>query len=607
MANEDEFKTCGPLTIDQLVEITPPAEPDLSPDGKRVVYAQAVGEVRQLFAIPVAGGWPLRLTAGEKSCESPRWSPDGSQITFVRDKSLLVMQANGANVRTLVEHAAGLSLPRWSPDGSQVAFYSRQRGWSQIWLVPAGGGEARRLTIAPADNDDLAWSPDGSRIAYSSIRGDDLFNRDIYSVDIASGTETRLTAAPGCFDGAPSWSPDGTRIAFLSDQDGWIHVYAMGGDGSNRRQLSFGACEDGWPNLNRGHLLWSPDGAALAFVRNREANIDLMTLSLADGAVRRVSTRDGMHQPVGWVPEGSAIVCLIARPDAPHDLWLLPHAGEPRQITYSLSGGARAEDFVVPERVAFESSDGLRIHGLLFRPRGHKAGERCPAIVNPHGGPTGQSFVTWSEQIVQLFVQEGYAVLQPDFRGSSGYGKAFRQANMGVWGVADTADCIDAARYLQTLPWVNPERLGIWGGSYGGYLVFCSLIAAPDLFRAGIDLYGDSEIAESYRHGDRVGRLDLHRQMGSPDDNATTYRSGSPVYQAERLEAPLLILHGKDDLRVAPLMSERMIEALKIEGKFFEHHFYEGEGHGFRKLATRRDAARRMLRFFEKHLTTSPA
>ena len=600
---EDEIPFSGPLTIDRLVEISPPADPDLSPDGVRVAYVQAVGEVRQIFRIAADGGWPVRLTAGEKSCESPRWSPDGGHIAFVRDNALIVMDAEGGDPRTLVEHRAGLSLPRWSPDGSQIAFYSRRRGWNQIWVVAAEGGEPRRLTAVPADNDDLAWSPDGASVAYSSIRGDDLFNRDVYTVAAASGEERRLTAVAGCFDGAPAWSPDGTQIAFLSDQDGWIHVCLINADGSNRRRLTSGNFEDGWPNLNRGHLLWSPRGGRLAFVRNRVASIDLMLLAFEDGAVRRLSTRDGVHQPFGWRPDGSAVASLVARPDAPPDLWLFPLDGEPRQITFSLAGGLREADFVLPERVRFESGDGLAIHGLLYRPRGSE-GTACPAIINPHGGPTGQSLYGWSEQIVQLFVQEGYAVLAPDFRGSSGYGKEFRLANMGVWGIGDTQDCIAAARFLESLPWVDSDRIGIWGGSYGGYLVLCCLVAAPDLFRAGIDLYGDSEIAESYRHGDRVGRLDLHRQMGSPEEQSVAYRRGSPVYQAERLEAPLLILHGKDDLRVVPLMSERMIEALKIEGKFFEHHFYEGEGHGFRKSPARRDAARRMLRFFEKYLKT---
>jgi dipeptidyl aminopeptidase/acylaminoacyl peptidase len=563
---------------------------------------QSAGDTRQVFVIPLSGGWPRRVTAGQQSCDSPRWSPDGSSLAFVRGKALVVAAADGANPRTLIEPAAGISMPRWSPDGTQLAYYSRGRGWSQLWLIATVGGAARRLTDAAADNDDLQWSPDGTRIAYSSIRGEDLNNRDVYCVDVASDVESRLTSEPGCFDGAPSWSPDGRSIAFLSDEDGWVHVYLMDPDGRNRRQITFGAAEDGWPSLARGALLWSPEGDRLAFSRIRDGMLDLMGVSVPGGNVERFSLEDGFYQPFAWLPGGRGLVCSVARPDCPPDICEVALDGRMRRVTDSLTGGLRSSDFVLPERLGYMSRDGLAISAFLYRPRGREAGQRCPAIVHPHGGPTSQSYFTWSDPLVQLFVQEGYAVLEPDFRGSSGYGRPFRLANVADWGRGDARDCLDAASYLGRLDWINPARIGIWGGSYGGYLALCCLVLEPATFRAAIDLYGDSEIAESYRHGDRAGRLDLQRQMGAPDDQASAYKAGSPLHAAEKIEAPLLILHGKDDARVPPLMSELMVEALKIEGKLFEHHFYEGEGHGFRRASTRRDAYQRMLAFFEKHL-----
>jgi dipeptidyl aminopeptidase/acylaminoacyl peptidase len=162
---------------------------------------------------------------------------------------------------------------------------------------------------------------------------------------------------------------------------------------------------------------------------------------------------------------------------------------------------------------------------------------------------------------------------------------------------------VDAGRRLKAQTWFD-GRLAIWGGSYGGYMVLCALVAEPDMWRAGVDLYGDSEIAESYRHGDRAGRLDLERQMGKPDDpeRAPLYRRGSPVYAAERIEAPLLILHGRKDKRVVPLMTERMVEALEIEGKHHEVVWYDDEAHGWEKRETRRDAYTRTLAFLKRHV-----
>jgi dipeptidyl aminopeptidase/acylaminoacyl peptidase len=327
-----------------------------------------------------------------------------------------------------------------------------------------------------------------------------------------------------------------------------------------------------------------------------------MQAEVDTGALQRFGSEDGFYQPFGWTPEGNRLLCLVSRPDLPPDLYLVAANGDCVQLTDSLEGGLRRDGFAVPERVSYRSRDGLTIAANLYRPRAVPSSGRCPAIVHPHGGPTYQSYFGWPDPMVQLFVQEGYAVLEPDFRGSSGYGRAFRLANSDNWGVGDAWDCIEGAQYLRNLDGIDGDHIGIWGGSYGGYLVLCCLTEAPGVFRAGIDLFGDSEIAESYRHGDRAGRLDLDRQMGRPEERAEEYRRGSPVYRAERIEAPLLILHGRDDRRVVPLMSERMIEALQIEGKFFEHQFYEGEGHGFRRAATRRDAYRRTLEFFEKHL-----
>ena len=202
----------------------------------------------------------------------------------------------------------------------------------------------------------------------------------------------------------------------------------------------------------------------------------------------------------------------------------------------------------------------------------------------------------------------GFAVLDVDFRGSTGYGRTFRIANHGEWGHADVHDVIDAARWAAEQPWAD-GRLAIYGGSYGGYVVLCALVEEPSMWRAGVDLFGDSEIAESYRHGDRPGRLDMHRMMGSPDDvaRAETFRRGSPVYRAERIEAPLLIIHGRKDKRVVPLMTERMIEALEIEGKRYEVTWYDEEGHGWERRENRRDAFQRTLAFLKTNVLDEPA
>ena len=261
------------------------------------------------------------------------------------------------------------------------------------------------------------------------------------------------------------------------------------------------------------------------------------------------------------------------------------------------------------ERISLAARDGLRLEGTLWRPpaaSGKRGAPRVPTIVYPHGGPTAQAWRGWSP-FKQLLVREGFAVLDIDFRGSTGYGRRFREGNHGEWGHADVHDVIDAARWAAEQGW-SDGRLGVWGGSYGGYLVLCALVEEPGLWSVGVDLYGDSEIAESYRHGDRLGRVDLHGMMGSPDDptRAEAYRRGSPVYRAERIEAPLLILHGRKDRRVVPLMSERMIEALEIEGKHHEVVWFDDEGHGWERPANRRTGLVKVRDFLKLHLPEAP-
>jgi dipeptidyl aminopeptidase/acylaminoacyl peptidase len=230
-----------------------------------------------------------------------------------------------------------------------------------------------------------------------------------------------------------------------------------------------------------------------------------------------------------------------------------------------------------------------------------------PTIVWAHGGPTGQSFRAFFP-LKQLLVAEGFAVLDVDFRGSTGYGRTFRQANHDEWGHGDVHDLIDAGRWAAAQPW-SDGRLAIYGGSYGGYMVLSALVDEPTMWRAGVDLFGDSEIAESYRRGDRIGRRDLHRMMGSPDDpsRAEIYRRGSPVYRAERIEAPVLIIHGRKDKRVVPLMTEKMVEALEIEDKFYEVRWYDEEAHGWERRENRRDAFERTLAFLKTHVLDDPA
>jgi dipeptidyl aminopeptidase/acylaminoacyl peptidase len=644
----------GGLSIEGIVAVDPPREFRLHPRDRVVAYTAEAGGARQLFTLSLrgTGAPPLQVTASEKPVSDPQWSPDGRRLAFVRDEEIWIVEADGSRLTRVVAKPAGGRDPRWSPDGRRLAYLSRRRGWSQVWVidapVPRRGRpqrdprppDARPLTPTGIDVEALEWASDGGRIAITAQQDpDDLDSSQISIVDLATGA-TEIVAGRGSHDTGARWLADGSLL-YVSDAGGWFQVVRRSPEGRDRIVLTDGEREHGEPSGGHGYApLPSPDGSRFVHIEVHDGLIDLVVRDLADGTppkrgrgrppkaprtvaqatpAVRISPWEGVWRAAGWTPDGAWVAAIGESETRPQDLWLLPVPGvapenaRPRQVTESRPGvlAAALGSGRAPtgERVAITARDGLRVEGTLWRPSaatGKRGGRRVPTIVYPHGGPTWQAYRAF-QPFKSLLVREGFAFLDVDFRGSTGYGRAFRRANHGEWGHADVQDVIDAARWATDQPW-SDGRLAIYGGSYGGYLVLCALVEEPSMWSAGVDMYGDSEIAESFRHGDRPGRLDLLKMMGTPDDpaRAEAFRRGSPVYRAERIEAPLLILHGRKDKRVVPLMSERMVEALEIENKAYEVHWYEDEAHGWERRENRRDAFERILAFLRTHVLDAP-
>ncbi len=586
--------------IEAFASISSPSEFACSPDGRTVAFTLRVRNHSQIFALPVEpAGPPRRLTGTFVDCGEPHWAPGGEAFVFVRDTGLWIANADGTNAHVLTDHPAGNSSPRWSPDGSRIAFVSRRRGWNHLWTIGPSGEELRQLTRGAFDATDPVWSPDARWLAFCAVCEDDLMTRAVYLTP-ATGGEARSITPTGCWSGAPSFSPDGKTLAYLSDQDGWFHVYLYDLASGSARSLTHGECEDGGPHFYEidpeGGPVFSPDGKQVAFIRHRAGKFDVWTVNVASGEAQRISRDDGHYGIVGWLPGSRQMAVTFDQPTAPSDLWLLTIDGGARQLTDSSVAEIKSSAGGRPEWVSYSAQDGLTIPAALFRPEG---AARAPAVLFLHGGPNF-GFGEFYYPLPQILSREGYVVLVPNYRGSTGYGTAFRQANIREWGSADALDAIEGARWLAAQEFVDAQRIAVVGPSYGGYLTLCVLTLAPELFCAGVDMYGDSDIAEAYQYEDRDARLDLKRHMGEPEENPEGYRRGSPRYLAERIQAPVLILHGREDMLVVPRMSERMIEALKIEGKYFESRFYEDEEHGFEKPENKKDAWTRIVTFLNR-------
>ena len=652
MAPRDRERGEPGLSIEAIVAIDPPREYRLHPRDRVVAYTAEAAGSRQLFTLPLRGGSPAQITASEKPVADPQWSPDGRRLAFVRENEIWVVETDGSRLVRVTGHPAGTKDPRWSPDGRRIAFLSRQRGWSQVWVidapVPRRGRpanepkppEPRPVTAPGTDVESFAWAPDGRRIALMGQRAPHpLATAQVALVEVETGA-IQVVAGERSYDTGARWLPDGSLL-YLSDADGWFQVMQLTADGRDRIVLTRGDREHGEPTGGFGYAPDpSPDGSRFVHIEVHDGLIDLVVRDLngsgppkrgrgrppktprtvtASAPGRRLNPWDGVWRSIGWLADGAWVAALGESETRPQDLWLLPVPGvapddaRPRQVTTSLPAvvaSALAPGRVAAgERVSFTARDGLRVEGTLWRPTGatgKRGAGKVPTIIYPHGGPTWQSYRTFQPFKLHL-VREGFAVFDVDFRGSTGYGREFRRANHDEWGHADVHDLTDAGAWAREQGW-SDGRLAIFGGSYGGYMVLCALVEEPSMWRAGVDLYGDSEIAESFRHGDRPGRLDLQRMMGTPDDpsRAELYRRGSPVYRAERIEAPLLLLHGRKDKRVVPLMTERMVEALEIEGKHHEVHWYDDEGHGWERRENRRDAFIRIVTFLRTHVLDAP-
>jgi dipeptidyl aminopeptidase/acylaminoacyl peptidase len=603
------------LRLESLVSAGGITGLDISPDGRFVVFGSTAGGPSQIFVQSLDGGEPRQITHGAEAASYPKWSPAGDLIAFRSDiggdenYQIYVVSPEGGEPRSITNRPGTMHENHsWSWDGSRIAFVSNREGTLDVYFADVATGEVRRVTNYPSVHHGPRFSPDGSMIAFASNRTELRSNWDTFVVSLADGRERKITQHEGEADEMsyyagqePRWHPDGRRVLVGSDVQGNYDIKAIDVHTLEQEWI----VQSPWDESN---AQWSPDGSRVAFVVNEDGNTSLHVKTLGEEGSTRVSQPEGVAGTIGmrgwgpdyrWTPDGKNLVYGYSGPKEAGSIWMVPAAGgeEPRCLYSTLPADLDPGDLVTPELIHYPSFDGLQISAILFRPRGAQG--RVPSIVYPHGGPTGQTVNGWNP-LVQYLVSRGFAVLAPNFRGSTGYGSKFQWLNRNDWGGGDLQDVVHGANWLEENG--ISSSIGISGGSYGGYMTMIAITKAPQRWQAAANIFGIVNLVTMYQNSRPDMRLFQERNIGSPQENPELYHDRSPINFIENIQCPVLILQGERDPRVPLAEAEQVRDRLEATGKPYEYVVYEHEGHGFARKEHQLDFMRRIADFLEKHL-----
>jgi len=629
--------TDKPWTMDAIMALKSISDPQISPDGSKVAYVvrsanfQRKSYDSQIWVVSTLGGAPQPLKSAHVSDARPRWSKKGNQLAFVsrRDghSEIYLVAPPDGQPRKLTTSASGVGDFKWSSDDSRIGYLAVdalsaedkkriQEGedpivanqgyrYGRLYQISANGGPNQRLTTSNRHVVSFDWAPDGNKVVYSgqiTPRPRDTFHADLFELDLATHRETTLVAQEGR-DAEPSYSPDGRWIVFHS-QAGTInyfeerHVGLVPSGGGEIRYLTRNFPADVFRGGNE--FWWTQDGSELIFGAGAGTQDHLFTVRLTDGTSSKLIESLAGPSSFSVSANGRQIAFLKSSPSAPPRLYAATKAGARWQERALVSVNPEVDLLpkITAKTLRWKSKDGLEVEGVLRLPFGYQEGKRIPLLVELHGGPTGvalEGFPVSRTYPYQLFLQEGFAILAPNFRGSSNYGGKFRLANIESQGFGDFDDVMTGIDLLVQQGIADPERLGVMGWSYGGFLT-AWILGHSDRFKAiSVGAPGVDWISW-YGMSDGPREVMWTYFGGKPWDHLESYNRHSPRYSLQHAKTPSLLLHGAEDIDdVAEIF--QALSDLNVPVEFVT---YPREGHGIAEPAHQRDLMRRNLQWFKR-------
>jgi dipeptidyl aminopeptidase/acylaminoacyl peptidase len=604
------------IPIDDLYFTRSVSGPSWSPDGKEILFTTDMTGRSNLWKVSSAGGWPIQLVQSDERQYGGTWSPDGKWIVFMQDTGgnelwdIFAVPGDGGEVVNLTNTPdIREESPRWSPDGKTIALnYKPKEGTAyDLALLDWATRKVSKLTHEETKDhswSSVAWSPDGKTLYANRIEVS-FSDADIYAVDVVSGKTANLTPHQGkVLNLASSLSPDGKTLLLTSNQKaGYQNVALLD---LATRKLTW-VTDTKW---EAGSGDFSPSGKSFTYTLNADGLTDVYLVDAASMRAEKLPVAAGLNTlpayPNSFSPAGNRLLLSHESSVKPADFWIDDLGSrEITQLTHSAVASLSAAAMPESEIVHYKSFDGKTISALLWVPFNLKRDGSNPALVLPHGGPTGQVVDNWSPRVAAL-VSRGYICIAPNVRGSTGYGMDFQRANYQDLGGGDLQDEVYATKFLQDTGYVSSKKIGITGGSYGGFMTLMAIGKTPEIWAAAVELFGIINWETMLKHEDPFLQQYEITLLGDPVKDKKVYEATSPIAYIHNVRAPLLVLQGDNDPRVPKEEAEQVVDLLKKDGKVVDVHYYPNEGHGFEKRENQIDSIRRTTDWFDKYLKGKP-